>query len=101
MRPSVSCSASTIRRTSASTSSCVASEIGSAPGNSGWPSCGATVMNPTFSLIPQRSTMPRAIWVTCLMSDVRGFTAFAERLAPTQVVAFLNRYLDIKRRELF
>jgi len=32
--------------------------------------------------------------VTCLMSDLRGFTAFAERLAPTQVVAFLNRYLD-------
>ena len=32
--------------------------------------------------------------VTCLMSDVRGFTAFAERLAPTQVVAFLNRYLE-------
>ena len=32
--------------------------------------------------------------VTMLMSDLRGFTSFAERITPTQVVAFLNRYLE-------
>ncbi len=32
--------------------------------------------------------------VTLLMSDLRGFTAFSERLTPTQVVAFLNRYFE-------
>lgn len=31
--------------------------------------------------------------VTILMSDLRGFTAMAARLAPEQVVAILNRYL--------
>ena len=65
-----SCSSSTMRRTSASTSSWVASETGSAPGSSVlWPSCGATVRKPTFSLIPQRCTIPRAMRVTCWMSD--------------------------------
>jgi adenylate cyclase len=32
--------------------------------------------------------------VTLLMSDLRGFTALAERLEPTVVVALLNRYLS-------
>ena len=42
----------------------------SAPGsNMLCPFCGATVRKPTFSLIPQRSTIPRARRVTCWMSD--------------------------------
>ncbi|MEJ2717714.1 MAG: adenylate/guanylate cyclase domain-containing protein [Deltaproteobacteria bacterium] len=32
--------------------------------------------------------------VTLLMSDIRGFTALAERLEPTDVVALLNHYLS-------
>jgi adenylate cyclase len=32
--------------------------------------------------------------VTLLMSDVRGFTALAERLEPAEVVAILNHYLS-------
>jgi adenylate cyclase len=32
--------------------------------------------------------------VTLLMSDIRGFTALAERLEPTGVVALLNHYLS-------
>src|SRR5512143_574739 len=32
--------------------------------------------------------------VTILMSDLRGFTALAERLEPTQVVSLLNHYLS-------
>ncbi|GIX49355.1 MAG: hypothetical protein KatS3mg131_3566 [Candidatus Tectimicrobiota bacterium] len=31
--------------------------------------------------------------ITMLMADLRGFTVLAERLAPEQVVAMLNRYL--------
>jgi adenylate cyclase len=31
--------------------------------------------------------------VTIMMSDIRGFTALSERLAPAQVVKMLNRYL--------
>jgi adenylate cyclase len=33
--------------------------------------------------------------VTLLMSDLRGFTALAERLEPTDVVALLNHYLSV------
>ena len=33
--------------------------------------------------------------VTLLMSDVRGFTALAEQLEPTEVVAILNQYLSV------
>jgi adenylate cyclase len=32
--------------------------------------------------------------VTILMSDVRGFTALAERLEPQKVMTFVNRYLE-------
>ena len=32
--------------------------------------------------------------VTLMMSDLRGFTALAERLEPTEVVAMLNHYLS-------
>jgi adenylate cyclase len=33
--------------------------------------------------------------VTLLMSDLRGFTALIERLAPQDVIAFLNLYLEV------
>lgn len=33
--------------------------------------------------------------VSLLMSDLRGFTALAERLEPTEVVALLNHYLSV------
>jgi adenylate cyclase len=33
--------------------------------------------------------------ITLLMSDLRGFTALAERLEPTEVVAILNHYLSV------
>ena len=65
-----SSASSTIRRTSSSTSCWVAVEVGCAPGSSGLvlrPS--ATATGPIASLMPQRPTMPRAIWVSCWMSD--------------------------------
>ena len=71
MSRTVSCSASsTIRRTSSSTRRWVASEVDDWPGSS-MPSerPSATAMGPMTSLIPQRPTMPRAIWVICWMSD--------------------------------
>jgi class 3 adenylate cyclase len=36
--------------------------------------------------------------VTVMLTDLRGFTALAERLAPEQVVRMLNGYLDIMLR---
>lgn len=33
--------------------------------------------------------------VTILMTDLRGFTALAERLAPQQMVTLINNYLDV------
>ena len=33
-------------------------------------------------------------WVTILCCDVRGFTALSERLNPSQLVAFINRFLE-------
>jgi adenylate cyclase len=38
--------------------------------------------------------------VTILFADLRGFTTFSERLAPREVVAQLNRYLDRMTAEI-
>jgi adenylate cyclase len=38
--------------------------------------------------------------VTILFADLRGFTTFSERLAPREVVAQLNRYLDRMSAEI-
>ncbi|MDO4531134.1 MAG: adenylate/guanylate cyclase domain-containing protein [Bacillota bacterium] len=36
--------------------------------------------------------------ITCLFVDMRGFTAMSERLVPQEVVAVLNRYLELTSR---
>ena len=70
-RPCRCSASSTIRRTSSSTSCCVS--LGgrrlarAAACRPARPS--ATAIGPMTSLIPQRPTMPRAIWVICWMSD--------------------------------
>ena len=66
-----SCSAvSTIRRASSSTVCCVAGETGEPPGSI-WPSSrpSPSASGPIASLMPQRPTIPRAILVSCWMSD--------------------------------
>ena len=68
----VSCSASsTIRRTSSSTRRCGAPARSATARAAACPSerPSATAIGPMTSLIPQRPTMPRAIWVSCWMSD--------------------------------
>ena len=48
----------------------MSSEAGWEPGRSGpFSSCGRTAIGPIASLIPQRPTIPRAIDVSCWMSD--------------------------------
>lgn len=40
------------------------------------------------------------IQVTVLFSDIRGFTAFSESRQPEEVVAMLNRYLDVQTQQV-
>ena len=35
---------------------------------------------------------------TVFFADLRGYTTFAERTSPTEVVAMLNRYFDVSTR---
>lgn len=39
--------------------------------------------------------------VTIMFADVRGFTGFSEKRAPEEVVAMLNRYLELATSEIF
>ena len=61
---------STIRCTSSSISHWVRGEVSGELGSSGvCPSLGRSVTGPSLSLIPQRPTIWRAIWVSCCRSD--------------------------------
>lgn len=39
--------------------------------------------------------------LTVLFSDIRGFTSFSEKMAPEEVVHFLNRYFERMQRIIF
>ena len=61
-----SCAAETSVRTSSSIRRWVSSEVSGGPGHPSWR---RTVIVPIFSLMPQRPTIWRAIWVSCWKSD--------------------------------
>ena len=45
---------------------------------------------------PERYSMEgRAVELTVLFADVRGFTTFSEKLTPTELAALMNRYFSV------